>query len=297
MKTPWYKDGLRFACTQCGDCCSGAPGYVWVDEPEIVALAEAMQMELETFRDRFIRRVGSRFSLIEYSDGDCILLDPETRKCLAYEGRPIQCRTWPFWNSNLRSESDWESTCEVCPGAGKGKLYALGLLKNRGKRKTSNSNSKGLTDVSLCIEGGYVAPAHQENRNRNAGTLRVLIVVLMVLPTLIGTKAIYQPLVNRLAADDFVVKLDGVRLRWLTPLQFRGIEVEQRDGTTLLSIAEINTDRGLLGYLLSGRKMGRIEIVRPLVDVRLIEDTTNLARFVKAIEGKQSTSSDNPLVS
>jgi Fe-S-cluster containining protein len=135
MKQPWYKDGLKFRCTQCGDCCSGAPGYVWVDETEIAELAKAMDMELETFQDRFIRRVGAKFSLVEYPDGDCILLDPETRKCLTYEGRPIQCRTWPFWNSNLRSESDWEITCEVCPGAGKGKLYTLGQIEESRKKK------------------------------------------------------------------------------------------------------------------------------------------------------------------
>ena len=28
---PWYRDGLRFTCTRCGNCCTGAPGYVWVD--------------------------------------------------------------------------------------------------------------------------------------------------------------------------------------------------------------------------------------------------------------------------
>ena len=39
-KTPWFKDGLRFECTQCGDCCTGSPGYVWVNDEEISALAE-----------------------------------------------------------------------------------------------------------------------------------------------------------------------------------------------------------------------------------------------------------------
>ena len=29
--------GLRFECTQCGDCCTGAPGYVWVNKAEISA--------------------------------------------------------------------------------------------------------------------------------------------------------------------------------------------------------------------------------------------------------------------
>ncbi len=36
---PWYQDGLKFRCTGCGDCCTGAPGYVWVNKEEIAALA------------------------------------------------------------------------------------------------------------------------------------------------------------------------------------------------------------------------------------------------------------------
>jgi uncharacterized protein len=133
---PWYHEGLRFTCTQCGDCCSGAPGYVWVDAAEIAELARAMQMEEEAFRDRFVRRVGDRESLIEYSDGDCILLDPQTRRCLAYAGRPVQCRTWPFWDSNLESRRAWTKTCEVCPGAGEGKLYSLAHIEVQRKQKS-----------------------------------------------------------------------------------------------------------------------------------------------------------------
>lgn len=135
MKELWYQDGLKFKCTQCGDCCSGAPGYVWVDEGEIEALAKAMKMEVEAFREKFIRKVGRRFSLIEYSDGDCILLDPKTRKCLAYEGRPVQCRTWPFWDSNLKNEATWKTTCEACPGAGKGKFYTLEQIETARAQK------------------------------------------------------------------------------------------------------------------------------------------------------------------
>lgn len=121
----WYHAGLQFSCTQCGDCCSGAPGYVWVSPAEIEGLAQELKLDEESFRDKFVRRVGERESLIEYSDGDCIFLDPETRGCMVYASRPIQCRTWPFWNSNLESPSSWQKTCEVCPGSGKGKLYNL----------------------------------------------------------------------------------------------------------------------------------------------------------------------------
>ncbi len=135
-KEPWYADGLRFECTQCGDCCSGEPGYVWVDDGEIQAMAENLKMSIDDFKSEYIREVGGSYSLTEYSDGDCILLDRETRKCKVYDGRPIQCRTWPFWDSTLDKKRDWKETCEVCPGAGKGRLYTLEEIEFTRNRKS-----------------------------------------------------------------------------------------------------------------------------------------------------------------
>ena len=37
---PWYADGLQFTCTQCGDCCTGDPGVVWVTDEELKAIAD-----------------------------------------------------------------------------------------------------------------------------------------------------------------------------------------------------------------------------------------------------------------
>ena len=135
-KNPWYEDGLRFECTQCGACCSGEPGYVWVNAEEIKAIAEHMGLGAKAFERKFIREVGSDKSLIEYPDGDCILLHPVTRQCMVYEARPIQCRTWPFWDSNLKKPKDWKETCEVCPGAGKGQLYSLQEIEVTRKKKS-----------------------------------------------------------------------------------------------------------------------------------------------------------------
>jgi Fe-S-cluster containining protein len=122
---PWYKDGLKFKCTGCGDCCTGAPGYVWVNQAEIDALAERLEMDPSKFEKKYVRQIGVRRSLNEYKNGDCVFFDGESRKCTVYEQRPRQCRTWPFWNSNLKSPEAWAETCESCPGSGKGKLYQL----------------------------------------------------------------------------------------------------------------------------------------------------------------------------
>ena len=122
---PWYQAGLRFKCTGCGDCCTGAPGYVWVNRDEITAMAARLEMDLADFEAKYVRSVGIRKSLVEFDNGDCVFLDSKTRKCQVYHERPRQCRTWPFWESNLRTPEAWKETCEVCPGSGKGTLVPV----------------------------------------------------------------------------------------------------------------------------------------------------------------------------
>jgi len=86
-------------------------------------------MEPAEFESRYVRNVGKRKSLNEYNNGDCVFFDGQTRKCKVYEVRPRQCRTWPFWDSNVRSPESWAATCQVCPGSGTGRLYQLGEIE------------------------------------------------------------------------------------------------------------------------------------------------------------------------
>jgi hypothetical protein len=41
------------------------------------------------------------------------------------------CRTWPFWDSNIRTPQAWAVTCEACPGSGKGKLNQLERIREQ----------------------------------------------------------------------------------------------------------------------------------------------------------------------
>lgn len=122
---PWYQDGLRFECTGCGDCCSGDPGYVWLNKAEIREMAAVRGQTVEEFEDESVIEVGVRKSLREHGNGDCVLLDAKTRKCTVYAARPRQCRTWPFWDSTVKSPEAWAETCDACPGSGKGRLYTI----------------------------------------------------------------------------------------------------------------------------------------------------------------------------
>jgi Fe-S-cluster containining protein len=130
MAEPWYQDGLRFQCTRCGDCCTGAPGYVWVDEAEIAAIAKHRGESVRETTELHTRAVGKRRSLREKANGDCVFYD-RSSGCTVYPVRPRQCRTWPFWESNVVTPETWRRTCEICPGSGKGELISAEEITRR----------------------------------------------------------------------------------------------------------------------------------------------------------------------
>lgn len=114
-KDPWYKEGLRFKCTGCGKCCTGSPGYVWVNEEEIAAMALFLEISPSDFCKKYVRKAHNRLALIELKPNhDCVFL--RDKKCLVYGARPTQCKTFPFWPEHLKSKEAWESVKNECEG-------------------------------------------------------------------------------------------------------------------------------------------------------------------------------------
>ncbi len=144
-KQTWYAEGLRFTCTQCGNCCTGGPGVVWISDVEIDRLAELLKLSREETIRQYCRKVDTRYSLKEFRNSrgeyDCVFLKEERvtrpkkageaddqvvqtiRSCTVYTARPLQCRTWPFWSENLTSEKVWNRSGERCHGMNRGKVY------------------------------------------------------------------------------------------------------------------------------------------------------------------------------
>jgi len=126
----WFGEtGLSFECTQCGNCCTGPPGFVWFTEDEARALAELLKLDRGEFRRRFAHKVWGRWTLneVETERGlDCVFLrrDAEGKAlCSVYSARPRQCRTWPFWPENLKTQRSWRRAANHCPGMNTGRLY------------------------------------------------------------------------------------------------------------------------------------------------------------------------------
>ncbi len=124
---PWYHKGLRFSCTECGQCCTGAPGYTWLVQKEIEAIALHLKISVAEFVKRYLRRVGERWALLEHPvNYDCIFL--KDKKCSIYQVRPKQCRTFPWWMGNLQSKADWEHAATYCEGINCGELVPYSTI-------------------------------------------------------------------------------------------------------------------------------------------------------------------------
>ena len=96
---PWWRDGLRFECTRCGNCCGGAPGTVRVSDAEIEALARRVEFSDAEFRAAFTRELrGGDRSLRERRDGTCVFYDAR-RGCKVYPDRPHQFIARKRWRA------------------------------------------------------------------------------------------------------------------------------------------------------------------------------------------------------
>ena len=112
----WYESGLRFECTRCGNCCTGAPGTVLVSDTELAALAESLELSSEQFRAAFTRTLrGGAVSLREGRDGSCVFYGRE-HGCSVHPLRPRQCRSWPFWRGVAASQDSWSAGGRELPG-------------------------------------------------------------------------------------------------------------------------------------------------------------------------------------
>ena len=116
----FFSEGIRFECQQCGFCCTGSSGTIFVSANDIKEIAKFLKIAEEDFIKKYLYPFKNSYSIKEKENGDCLFYE---NGCKIYPVRPNQCRTYPFWVKNLRNEKNWERTKKECIGIGKGKLY------------------------------------------------------------------------------------------------------------------------------------------------------------------------------
>ena len=119
---PLFRDGIRFECQETSKCClsRGSYGYVYLTLPDRRRMAQVLGLKTSQFTRKYCEKTEGYFHL-KNPDQNCQFL--EGKHCSVYEGRPEQCRTWPFWPENMNPKTWNQEVVPFCKGIGKGRLY------------------------------------------------------------------------------------------------------------------------------------------------------------------------------
>lgn len=130
-KAPWWSEGVQFECQGSGKCCTshGEFGYVFFSIEDRERAAKVLKMTETQFREKYCHKVDGHWALKDPVDKnpDCIFL--KDKRCSIYEGRPTQCRTWPFWPEVMNAKT-WSKAVEsFCPGVNKGPVISAEKIR------------------------------------------------------------------------------------------------------------------------------------------------------------------------
>ncbi|NQY22111.1 MAG: YkgJ family cysteine cluster protein [Campylobacteraceae bacterium] len=103
-------------CEACGGkCCIGESGYIWINQSEREVLAKHLNLSLDELREKHLKKVSYKYSIVEKQLDEnnyaCTFFDLEKKQCSIYEARPIQCRTFPFWDYFKNNEKEVFDEC------------------------------------------------------------------------------------------------------------------------------------------------------------------------------------------
>lgn len=157
MEKTFFEEGLHFECQRCSFCCGKTPGFVYLSKEDLFKLCKYFKTNIKTFVKKYCRWAGyyegkTVLALFEKKNCDCILWN---NGCSAYQARPIQCSTYPFWTWMLSDKETWAECAKDCPGMNRGKLWS--------KEKILSDSEKYKKNIPITKEEVLQLIAEEEN--------------------------------------------------------------------------------------------------------------------------------------
>ncbi len=166
----------------------------------------------------------------------------------------------------------------------------------------TSGNPKGKSTGSVKAEAGEPAngaanaavsdsPTVSLKPKRGGGWLKGLGLLLVLglgllwfAPTVVAITELRQQLVP-LAMPGFSPKfqIGGAEFSWLSPIELRDVTVRLKDGSTLVTIPKIRSEKSLYQMALSANAPGPIQIIEPKLTVLLRPDGSNVEDVINEL--------------
>ncbi len=135
----WWAEGVQFQCQGSGKCCTshGEFGFVFMTPEDRKRMAKVLGLSTAAFTKKHCEKTRGAWHLIEEKgQPDCRFL--RGKSCGVYEGRPTQCRTWPFWPEVMDAKTWKKEVVSFCPGVGKGPVISADSIRKQMNEQTES---------------------------------------------------------------------------------------------------------------------------------------------------------------
>jgi hypothetical protein len=112
METLFQKAMDLFECTVCGTCCRGEGGIFMAPE-EIERIAAFLGLSPQAFLTQYCLEKNGKIYIHIREDGFCHFA--KEGRCTIHPVKPSPCRKWPFFDSVLKDQANWEVARNSCP--------------------------------------------------------------------------------------------------------------------------------------------------------------------------------------
>ncbi len=114
--------------------------------------------------------------------------------------------------------------------------------------------------------------------------LAALLLLIFFLPAIATSRTILSGLIDRFAGlDPLRLEFETVEAGWFTPVAAHGLRLVDANGQSLAEIEQVQTEKGLLGWISGHQNLGTIRIQGVRADVVAGDGTTNLEQALHPI--------------
>ena len=139
-------------------------------------------------------------------------------------------------------------------------------------------------------------PKQRKWPRRLAAIVACFAVGLFFLPALLSISPLKQRLIDWATTDlNGQLTVESVSLGWFSPIELKGVNVQDAQGQTVITVAQVVTSNRLIDFARTAN-LGRIEITQPSLLVQLTEQGSNLESvFTTYLRPRNLDSTTNPI--
>ena len=122
----------------------------------------------------------------------------------------------------------------------------------------------------------------------------LFVIGTIFLPKILTNRGVLIGLVDRFGGiAPLKLDLEQVQAGWFQPISAQGIQLKDAEGKTLVRVGKVETEKGILGWIMNSTNLGKIRVASVEADVVTYDGTSNIEEALKPLLSQSSSQTPN----